>query len=58
MTGILAEVIYDLLSTGIDLPEEQKGCRKNSRGTSDLLFIDKMIMRDVKLKRRIYQWYG
>ena len=28
MTGILAEEIYGFLSTGIGLPEEQKGCSK------------------------------
>ena len=52
MTGILAEEIYGFLSTEIGLPEEQKGCRKNSRGTNDLLFIDKMILREVKMRKK------
>ena len=34
------------------LPEEQKGCRKGSRGTNDLLYIDKQILREVKIKRK------
>ena len=51
MTGILAEEIHAFLSTEIGLPEEQKGCRKNSRGTIDLLFIDKTILREVKMRK-------
>ena len=34
------------------LPQEQRGCRKTSRGTNDLLFIDKMIMREVKMRKQ------
>ena len=30
------------------LPEEQKGCRKRSRGTNDLLSNDKAVIREVK----------
>ena len=30
------------------LPVEQKGCRKNSRGTKDQLLIDKMVLDDCK----------
>ena len=52
MTEILAEEIYGFLSTEIGLPKEQKGCRKNSRGTNDLLFIDKMILREVKMRKK------
>ena len=36
------------------LPEEQKGCRKNCRGTHDLLYIDRMIPREVKRRNRDY----
>ena len=28
------------------LPNEQKGCRKNSRGTKDQLLIDKAILKN------------
>ena len=52
MAGILSEEIYDFLSTEICLPEEQKGCRKNSGGTNDLLFICKMILREVEMKKK------
>ena len=34
------------------LPEEQKGCRKGARGTKDLLFIDKMILREAKNRKK------
>ena len=30
------------------LPEEQKGCRRRSRGTKDQLLIDKAILKDCK----------
>ena len=30
------------------MPEEQKGCQRNSRGTKDQLLIDKTILRDCK----------
>ena len=30
------------------LPEEQKWCRKGSRGTNDLLFIDRAVIKEVK----------
>ena len=30
------------------LPEEQKGCRKRSRGTKDQLLIDKTIIKNCK----------
>ena len=34
------------------LPDEQKGCRKRSRGTKDQLLIDKTILREVKRVKR------
>ena len=34
------------------LPEEQKGCKKRSRGTNDLLYIDRAIIREVKLRQK------
>ncbi|XP_074616678.1 uncharacterized protein LOC141876074 [Acropora palmata] len=46
MTGVIAEVMYKHLE-GI-LPEEQKGCRRRSRGTKDQLLIDKAILKDCK----------
>ena len=34
------------------LPEEQNGGRKESMGTADLLYIDRMIMKEVKARKR------
>ena len=36
------------LLTGKMLPEEQKGCRKGSRGTNDLLYFDREVIKEVK----------
>ena len=33
------------------LPEEQKGCRRKSRGTKDQLLIDKTILKDCRKRR-------
>ena len=48
LSGIFAEKMYTHLSSNRLLPDEQKGCRKQSRGTKDQLLIDKMILRDAK----------
>ena len=52
MTGVIAEEVYAYLEEKTLLPEEQKGCRKNSRGTNDLLFIDRRILREVKMQKK------
>ena len=52
LTGVTAEEIYGFLNTNLLLPQKQKGCRRKSRGTNDLLFIDKMIMREVKMRKQ------
>ena len=33
------------------LPEEEKGCRRESRGTKDQLLIDKTILKDSRKRR-------
>ena len=52
MTGIVADEIYRHLDENDILPEEQKGCRRKARGTNDLLYIDSMIFREVKRRRK------
>ena len=52
LTGIFAEKIYDHLRINNLLPDEQKGCRKGSRGTKDQLLIDKAILREAKVRKR------
>ena len=43
-TGIIADEIYGFLETEGIPPEDQKGCRRNSKGTGDQLYIDKMFL--------------
>ena len=34
------------------LPEKQKECKKRSRGTNDLLYIDRAVIREVKSRKK------
>ena len=52
LTGILAEEIYLFFDENMILPEEQKGCGKKSRGTGDLLYIDKMVLKEAKRRKK------
>ena len=45
-TGAIAEEMYDYLEQEKLLPEEQKECRRGSRGTKDQLLIDKTVLKD------------
>ena len=51
LTWIFAGKIYEHLESNDLLPEEQKGCRKNSRGTKDQLLIDKAVLKQAKLMK-------
>ena len=48
LTGVIAEDMYDYLEQEKLLPEEQKGCRRGSRGTKDQQLIDKAVLKDCK----------
>ena len=48
LTGVIADQIYAHLDQEKLLPEEQKGCRKGSRGTNDLLYIHRAVIKKVK----------
>ena len=52
ITGIVADGIYNHLEENDLLPEEQKGCRRNSRSTKDQLLIDKAVMKNSR-KRKV-----
>ena len=52
MTGIISDDMYKYLETEGLLPNEQKGCRRKSRGTKDQLIIDKTIMKECKSKHK------
>ena len=49
LTGVIAYQIYAHLD---QLPEEQKGCRKGSRGTNHLLYIDRAVIKEVKSRNK------
>ena len=48
LTGVIAYQIYAHFDQEKLLPEEQKGCRKGSRETDDLLYIDSAVIKEVK----------
>ena len=52
LTGIIASQLYCSLDSRNLLFEEQKGCRKKSKGTHDLLYIDKLILREAKKRQK------
>ena len=52
LTGVIADQIYAHLDQEKLLPEEQKGCRKGSRGTNDLLYIDRGVIKENKSRNK------
>ena len=48
---IRQEIYYTLTSRGL-FPDEQKGCRKGSRGTAELLYINQHILIESKNRRK------
>ena len=52
LTGIFSDEIYRYLEGQELLPEEQKGCRRKSKGTGYLLNIAKMILKEVDYRRK------
>ena len=45
ITGIVTDEIYNHQEENYLLPEEQKGCRRNSSGTKDQFLIEKAVMK-------------
>ena len=52
LTGVIADQIYAHLDQEKLLPEEQKECRKSSRGTNDLLYIDRAVIKEIKSRNK------
>ena len=52
LTGLIAEEMYEFLEKNDLLPQEQKGGRKKCRGTADQLYIDQMVLKEVKRRKR------
>ena len=47
----MEKIYYSLTSHGL-FPDEQKGCRKWSRGTAELQYIDQHILNESKKRRK------
>ena len=52
LSGVIADQIYEHLGQHKLSPEEQKGCRKRSRGINVLLYIDSAVIREVKSRKK------
>jgi hypothetical protein len=52
LTGMISDKIYQYLDDNQLIPEEQKGCIKNSQATKSQLKIDKEIMDDARTKKK------
>ena len=52
LTGVIADQTYAHLDQEKLLQEEQKGYRKGSRGTNDLLYIDRAVIKEVKSRNK------
>ena len=52
LAGVIADQIYAHLDQEKLLSEEQKERRKGSRGTNDLLYIDKAVIKEIKSRNK------
>ena len=48
LTGIIGDEMYRHMEDQAIFPDEQKGCKRKSRGTKDQLMIDKTILKNFK----------
>ena len=51
MTVIVVDEVHNHLGEDDLLPEEQKVCHRNSRGTKDQLLIDKTLMKNTRRRK-------
>ena len=52
LTDVIADQIYAHLDQERLLPEEQKGCRKGSRRSNELLYVDMAVVKEVKSRNK------
>ena len=52
LSSIICHHVYGHLERNQLILFEQKGCKRSSRGTTDQLLIDKMVLRDAKLHKK------
>ena len=53
---ITGDELYKHLQENNLLPDEQKGCRRNSRCTKDQLLIENMVIRNCKRRKTGLGW--
>ena len=60
LTGVIEDQIYAHIDQEKLLQEEQKECRKVSRGTNDLPYIDRAVITEVKSRNKnlAMAWIG
>ena len=60
LTGIISEHFYSFLEEEKILPKEQKGCKRNSRGTKDQVLVDKaeQCLKTAKGEVQTWRWLG
>ena len=51
LTAVMAGKLYDHLEDQGIIGDEQKGCRRNTRGTKDHLLLDKAVLRDCRSRK-------
>ena len=52
LTGIIADEICGFLENEGVFPDKQKGCRRKSKGTGDQLCIYKILLQEVKQRKK------
>ena len=52
LTGVIVDQVYAHLDQEKMLPKEQKRCREGSRGSNDLLYIDRAVIKEVKSRNK------
>ena len=52
LTDVIADQIYAHIDQEKLLPDERKECRKGSKGTNDLLYIDRAVIKEVKSRKK------
>ena len=52
LTDLIADQIYAHLDQEKLLPQEQIGCREGSRGTNDLIYIDRAVIKEIKSRNK------
>ena len=52
LTGVIVNQVYVHLDQEKLSPEQQKGSRKGYRGTNDLLYIDRAVIKEVKSRNK------